>query len=124
MLNSVATGRRLALRAAAWQLLAALLVAALFLLRGLPQALAAALGAGAMLAGGLVAARLALGGGGGVLPAGAAMLRLVLGMLLKWLVVFAVLAVGIGAWKLPPLPLLAGLVAGLVAQVLAAASRR
>ncbi len=122
MLNSVATGRRLALRAAAWQLLAALLVAALFLLRGLPQALAAALGAGAMLAGGLVAARLALGGG--VLPAGAAMLRLVLGMLLKWLVVFAVLAVGIGAWKLPPLPLLAGLVAGLVAQVLAAASRR
>jgi len=121
-LNSVATGRRLALRAAAWQLLAALLVAVLFLLWGPSQALAAALGAGAMLAGGLAAARLAFGGG--VLPAGAAMLRLVMGLLVKWLVVFAVLAVGIGVWQLPPLPLVAGLVAGLVAQVLAAASRR
>jgi len=113
VLNSVATGRRLALRAAAWQLLAALLVAVLFLLWGLPQALAAALGAGAMLAGGLAAGRLAFGGG--VLPAGAAMLRLV---------VFAVVALGIGVWNLPPLPLVAGLVVALVAQVLAVASGR
>ncbi|SOD55849.1 hypothetical protein SAMN06296416_10846 [Pseudoxanthomonas wuyuanensis] len=122
MLNSVAVGRRLALRAAAYQLLAVGLVAALFLLRGLPQALAAALGGLAMLAGGLVAARLALGGG--VIPAGAAMLRLLAGVVLKWAVVFAVLLVGLGAWKLPPLPLMAGLLTGLAAQVLAAARRQ
>ncbi|WP_454828556.1 hypothetical protein [Pseudoxanthomonas wuyuanensis] len=122
MLNSVAVGRRLALRAAAYQLLAVGLVAALFLLRGLPQALAAALGGLAMLAGGLAAARLALGGG--VIPAGAAMLRLLAGMILKWAVVFAVLLVGLGAWKLPPLPLMTGLLTGLAAQVLAAARRQ
>ncbi|KAF1721800.1 hypothetical protein [Pseudoxanthomonas wuyuanensis] len=122
MLNSVAVGRRLALRAAAYQLLAVGLVAALFLLRGLPQALAAALGGLAMLAGGLVAARLALGGG--VIPAGAAMLRLLAGVVLKWAGVFAVLLVGLGAWKLPPLPLMAGLLTGLAAQVLAAARRQ
>lgn len=122
MLNSVATGRRLALRAAAWQLLAALLVAVLFLAWGVPQALAAAAGAGAMLAGGLAASRLAFGGG--VLPGAAAMWRLVLGLMVKWLVVFAVLALGIGVWNLPPLPLVAGLVVALVAQVLAVASGR
>lgn len=123
MLNSVAVGRRLALRAAAYQLLAVGLVAVLFLLlRGLPQALAAALGGLAMLAGGLAAARLALGGG--VIPAGAAMLRLLAGMILKWAVVFAVLLVGLGAWKLPPLPLMTGLLTGLAAQVLAAARRQ
>ena len=123
MLNSVAVGRRLALRAAAYQLLAVGLVAVLFLLlRGVPQALAAALGGLAMLAGGLVAARLALGGG--VIPGGVAMLRLLAGMILKWAVVFAVLLVGLGAWKLPPLPLMVGLITGLAAQVLAAARRQ
>lgn len=122
MLNSVAAGRRLVLRAAVWQLAAVLLVAVVFLLRGVPQALAAAVGGLAMVAGSLVAARLALGGG--VLGAGTAMLRLVAGVVMKWVVVFAVLLLGVGAWKLPPLPLMAGMLTGLVAQVLAAASRR
>ncbi|MEL1265387.1 hypothetical protein [Pseudoxanthomonas putridarboris] len=122
MLNSVAAGRRLVLRAAVWQLMAVLLVAAVFLLRGVPQALAAAVGGLAMVAGGLVAMRLALGGG--VLGAGTAMLRLMAGVMVKWVVVFAVLLLGVGVWKLPPLPLMAGVLTGLVAQVLAAASRR
>ena len=42
MLNSVAAGRRLVLRAAVWQTVAVLLVALLFLLRGVPHAAAAA----------------------------------------------------------------------------------
>ena len=121
MLNSVVAGRRLALRAAAIQLLVVALMAGLSLLWGLPHALAAALGGAAVVLGGLVAARIALGGG--VSGAGTAMTRLMLGMVLKWVVVIGVLLVGLGAWKLPPLPLLAGLLAGLVAQVLAVARR-
>ena len=116
MLNSVVAGQRKALRAAALQLLVVLLVAALFLLRGVPQALAAALGGVAMVLGGLAVARIALGGG--VVGAGTAMMRLLAGMVLKWAVVFGVLLVGLGAWKLPPLPLVAGLLTGLVAQAL------
>lgn len=111
----------MALRAAAIQLLVVALMAGLSLLWGLPHALAAALGGAAVVLGGLVAARIALGGG--VSGAGTAMTRLMLGMVLKWVVVIGVLLVGLGAWKLPPLPLLAGLLAGLVAQVLAVAKR-
>lgn len=116
MLNSVEAGQRKALRAAALQLLVVLLIAGLFLLWGVPQALAAALGGVAMVLGGLVAARIALGGG--VVGAGTALMRLLAGMVLKWAVVFGVLLVGLGAWKLPPLPLVAGLLTGLVAQAL------
>ena len=105
VLNSVATGQRNALRAAALQLLVVVLVAGLFLLWGVPHAL-----------GGVVVARIALGGG--VIGAGTAMMRLLAGMVLKWAVVFGVLLVGLGAWKLPPLPLVAGLLTGLVAQAL------
>lgn len=116
VLNSVATGQRNALRAAALQLLVVVLVAGLFLLWGVPHALAAALGGTAMVLGGVVVARIALGGG--VIGAGTAMMRLLAGMVLKWAVVFGVLLVGFGAWKLPPLPLVAGLLTGLVAQAL------
>lgn len=45
--------------------------------------------------------------------------RLLLGIAGKWLVVVAVLAVALGAWRLPPLPMLAGLVAGLLAYYVA-----
>ena len=116
MLNSVVAGQRKALRDAAFQLLVVLLVAGLFLFWGVPQALAAALGGVAMVLGGLLVARIALGGG--VVGAGTAMMRLLAGMVLKWAVVFGVLLVGLGAWKLPPLPLVAGLLTGLVAQAL------
>ena len=78
MLNSVAAGRRLVLRAAVWQTAAVLLVALLFLLRGVPQAVAAAVGGLAIVAGALLAAWLAFGGG--VLGAVSAVLRLVGGM--------------------------------------------
>ncbi|MEJ1097848.1 MULTISPECIES: ATP synthase subunit I [unclassified Pseudoxanthomonas] len=121
MLNSVAAGRRLALRAVVYQLAAVLLVALVFLIWGLPQALAAAVGGLAVVAGGLASARVAFGGG--VVPAGAAMLRLLVSVVLKWVVVFAVLLLGVGVCKLAPLPLMAGMITGLIAQMLAAARR-
>ena len=122
MLNSVATGRRLVLRAAVWQTGAVLLVALLFLLRGVPQALAAAVGGLAIVAGALLAAWMAFGGG--VLGAVSAMLRLVAGMVVKWVVVIGVLVIGAGLYKLPPLPLLAGVITGLMAQVLVVAGKQ
>lgn len=122
MLNSVAAGRRLVLRAAIWQMVAVLLVAMLFLVWGVPQAAAAATGGLAIVAGAVLAAWMALGGG--VLGATSAVMRLVAGMVVKWVVVIGVLALGVGLYKLPPLPLLAGVVAGLVAQVLAATSKQ
>ena len=122
MLNSVAAGRRLVMRAAIWQMVAVLLVAMLFLVWGVPQAAAAAIGGLAIVAGAVLAAWMALGGG--VLGATSAVMRLVAGMVVKWVVVIGVLALGVGLYKLPPLPLLAGVVAGLVAQVLAATSKQ
>lgn len=122
MLNSVAAGRRLVLRAAVWQAVAVLLVALLFLLWGVPQAVAAAVGGLAIVAGALLAAWMAFGGG--VLGAVSAVLRLAAGMVVKWVVVIGVLVVGAGLYKLPPLPLLAGVITGLVAQVLVATGKQ
>lgn len=122
MLNSVAAGRRLVLRAAVWQTGAVLLVALLFLPWGLPRAFAAVVGGLAIVVGALLAAWMAFGGG--VLGAVSAVLRLVAGMVVKWVVVIGVLVVGAGLYKLPPLPLLAGVITGLVAQVLVATGKQ
>jgi F0F1-type ATP synthase assembly protein I len=122
VLNSVAAGRRLVLRATAFQLGAVLLVAMAFLLWGKSQALAAAVGGLAMVAGGWFAARLAFGAG--VTGAGTAMVRLLAGMVIKWITVVVVLLLGIGVWKLPPLALLAGTLTGMAAQALAMARLR
>jgi len=72
--------------------------------------------------GALLAAWMAFGGG--VLGAVSAVLRLVAGMVVKWVVVIGVLVVGAGLYKLPPLPLLAGVITGLVAQVLVATGKQ
>ena len=122
MLNSVAAGRRLVLRAAVWQTGAVLLVALLFLPWGLPRAVAAVVGGLAIVVGALLAAWMAFGGS--VLGAVSAVLRLVAGMVVKWVVVIGVLVVGAGLYKLPPLPLLAGVITGLVAQVLVATGKQ
>ena len=113
MHDPVAAGRKTALRAIGHQAIAVLPVAAAWLLEGPRAALAAATGGAALVAGHLVATTLALGGG--IQPARVAFARLLLGIAGKWLVVVAVLAVALGAWRLPPLPMLAGLVAGLLA---------
>lgn len=122
MFNSVAAGRRLVLRATAFQLVVVLLVALVFLVWGKSQALAAAVGGLGMVAGGWVAARLAFGAG--TTGAGTAMLRLLAGLMVKWVTVVVVLVLGIGVWKLPPLALIAGTLAGMVALGLAMARLR
>ena len=87
-----------------------------FLVKGPAQALAALVGGASLVAGNALVARLALGG---VVPARVAFARLLLGTALKWLVAGAVFAVGVGAWRLPALPMLAGLAAGLLAYLAA-----
>ncbi len=122
MLNSVAAGRRQARRVIVWQAVATLLVGLACLWQGgMWPAAALAGGAAVMLAGGL-AARIALGGGIG--GAGTAVARLLAGMLAKWLVLVAVLALAVLALGLPPLPMLAAVAAALAAQVLAMALGR
>ena len=113
MHDPVAAGRQTALRAIGLQALVAVLVATAFLAQGPRAALAAAAGGAALVAGHLVVAAVALGGG--IVPARVAFARLLLGIAGKWLVVVAVVAVALEAWRLPPLPMLAGLVAGLLA---------
>jgi F0F1-type ATP synthase assembly protein I len=106
------------MRAVAIQAVVALLVALLVLAAAGPrQGLAAAAGGIAMLAGNGLAAAVALGGG--IQPAGAAFARLLLGTLGKWVVALVVVVVALGPLRLPPLPLLAGLAAGMLAYLLA-----
>jgi len=110
-------GRRAATRAVAVQAAVALFVAAGFLVAGPRQAMAAAAGGIAMLLAN--ALNLALALGGGIQPAGAAFARLLLGTLGKWVVAIVVVAVALGPFRLPPLPLLAGLAGGMLAYLLA-----
>ncbi len=116
MLNSAAAGRRLALRAAAYQLVVVALVALAFLLQGTTASLAALVGGSSVVAGSALAANVALGGG--VVPARVAFFRLALGTLLKWVVVVSIFAVASGVGRLPPLPMLAGLAVALIAYPL------
>lgn len=112
-MNSVAAGRRLALRAVGCQLVAVMLVALAFLLQGPGAALAAGVGGVGVVLGNALAARVALGGG--VVVAGAAFARLLAATLLKWLVAMTVLAIALAVWRLAPLPMLAGFATALVA---------
>ena len=111
------------MRAVAIQAAAAVLVALVALVAAGPrQGLSAALGGVAMLAGNALAVAVALGGG--IQPAGAAFARLLLGTLGKWVVALAVIVVALGPFRLPPLPLLAGLAAGMLAYLLALMNER
>ena len=117
MHDPVAAGRHSALRAIGFQAVVAVLLGGGFLAQGPPRALPAATGGAALVLGHLVVALVALGGG--IVPARLAFARLLLGIAGKWLVVVAILAVALGAWRLPPLPMLGGLVAGLLAYYVA-----
>lgn len=111
----------MAIRAVAWQAGAVAATALAFLAAGPRQALAAAVGGIAVMLGSWLSARLMLGGGIG--PAGAALVRWFVGLIAKWALVFAALGVGFGVWRLPPVPLLVGIVVALGAQVLASLQR-
>ncbi len=119
MLTSVAAGRRLAQRAIVWQAVAIAVTALAFLAKGGSWALAAALGGAAVAAGGWLSAVIALGGG--VNPSAGALARLLAGVVLKWVVVVAVLLLGVGMWRLPPVPMFVGVIVALFAQLLAMA---
>lgn len=112
MLNSLAAGRRSALRAVACQVVVGVLVSLAFLVQGPQSAVSAGIAGGSLALGSACAAVLALGG---VVSAQAAFARLVLGMLVKWCVVIAAFVVALGTWRLPPVPMLVGLVAGVLA---------
>jgi ATP synthase protein I len=116
LLNSLAAGRHLAMRIVIAQAVVAVIAGLAFSLQGLPAALAAF--AGALIvafATALLAARAfsALGGGG------ATFMRFLVGMILRWMVLIGGLALILVQWKLPPLPALAGLVAGYAVNVFA-----
>jgi len=114
--DPIAAGRRSALRAAAVQATVALLVALAFLAQGPAQALAAGIGGGALALGNALAAGVSLGG---IVPARIAFARLLLGTLLKWSVAIGIFAIALGVWRLPPLPMVVGLAAAMLAYLLA-----
>lgn len=109
MSHSLAVGRRLARKAAMFQLAAGVGVAMVAGLGwGMPQAAGAFTGAAAAAAGTFGMARLALGGG--IQPARVIYLRMLAGMLVKWLLVGVLLYLAIARARFPPLAVLAGLV--------------
>ncbi len=116
MHDPIAAGRRSALRATVVQVAVALLVALAFLMQGPVHALAAGIGGGALALGNALAAGVSLGG---IVQARVAFARLLLGTLLKWLVAIGIFAVASGVWRLPPLPMVVGLAAGMLAYLLA-----
>ena len=116
MLNSLASGRRLALRIMLLQLAVAVLAGLVFLALGRREALSAALGAGVVALGtALLSARFFSGLGG----AGVAFSRLLTGMLLKWIVIVGGLFTIMFHYKLPPLAAISGLAAAYAVYLLA-----
>ena len=118
MSHSLAVGRRLARKAAMFQLAAGVLAAAVAGPGwGTTHAVGAFAGAAAASAGTFGMARLALGGG--IQPARVVYARMLAGMLVKWLLVALVLWLAIARWRLPPLAVLAGLVLAMLVFPLA-----
>lgn len=115
MLNSLAAGRRLALRLVFGQLGVAVLVGFIFLIQGRRAALAAFASA---LMGALGSA---LMGARAFSPGGAmqALARLYLGMLVKWAVVLTGMYLVLARWHLPPVPAIAGLIMALLVHLFA-----
>lgn len=114
---------RLARKTALAQLLAGAVVAVLLgALYGLSAAAAAAIGALAIGLGTILMGRALLEAG--VSSATGALMRLVVGVFAKWVLVLVLCVLAIGVLKLPPLPLLAGLVVALAASAVAAIMRR
>ena len=109
MHDSMAAARRLALRAAILQAVVAAAVALVFAFEDSASALAAGSGGGAVVVGNALLALRSLSG-----PprgAGIALAQLLTGFVLKWIVVLGTLYLAFARWHLPPLPLLAGVVA-------------
>ena len=104
VLNSVATGRRLAFHIVLIQLLVAVSIALLFLPQGRNATLAAGMGGGAVVLGSLLLALRSFGRT--PMSANAVLLRMLVGMALKWVLFLAVLYLALVRFALPPIPLL------------------
>jgi F0F1-type ATP synthase assembly protein I len=120
VLNSLITGRRLALRIVLVQSLVAALLALAFLSQGACSAMAAGMGGGAVVLGSAALAMRAFT----VAPvsADAALLRMLGGMALKWLLLLVTLYLALVRFALPPVPLLVGAVVTTMAFLFAAKS--
>jgi ATP synthase protein I len=116
LLNSPASGRRLALRIMLLQLAVALLAGVVFLVGGRRDAVSAAMGGLVVVLGTAVMSARAFSGIG---SPGLALSRLVTGMFLKWIVIVGGLAVILFHYKLPPLAAVTGLVAAYAVHLLA-----
>lgn len=116
MLNSLASGRRLALRLLLWQLVVAVIVGLVFATQGRREAIAAAAGAAIVVAG---TALLSLRAFSQVSGAGMALGRLLTGMILKWMVIIGGMIAIMFQWKLPPLAAITGLAAAYAVNLLA-----
>ena len=116
MQNSIAAGRRLAVRVVLAQLGVTSLIAAGFLLAGWRHGLAALCGGGVVALGtALLALRLF---GPGPAGAGTVLARLVVGSVLKWGVIALGLYLALVKAALPGFPVLAGVIAALLPQLL------
>ncbi|HEV7123736.1 MAG TPA: ATP synthase subunit I [Rhodanobacter sp.] len=116
MLNSPASGRRLALRIMLLQLAVALLTGVVFLFSGRREAVSATMGGLLVVLGtALMSARVF----SGITSPGLALSRLLTGMFLKWIVIVGGLAVILFHYKLPPLAAVTGLVAAYAVHLLA-----
>jgi ATP synthase protein I len=116
LLNSLASGRRLALRITLLQLAVAASAGLAFLVLGHREAISAAAGATVVAIG---TALLSMRFFSGLSGAGVALSRLLTGMILRWIVVVGGLVVILVEFKLPPLAALTGLVAALAVYWLA-----
>lgn len=114
VLNSVAAGRRLARRATVYQAVAVCAAALASLAFGLESAFAVVVGGGAVTAGTALSAAWSLRGD--VVPSGVALSRMIGGLVLKSCLIFILFTVGLLLWRLPALPLLAGVLVALAAQ--------
>ena len=107
MFNSLASGRRLALRLLLWQLFAAFGVGLAFAATGWREAIAAAAGAFCVALGSaLFAMRLF----SQVSAAGMVLGRFLTGTVLKWMVIVGGMIIIMVKFKLPPLAAITGLV--------------
>ena len=91
------------------------IVAAAFLMQSWRSAAGAAAGGLAMVAGHALAAALSFGGG--IQPARLAFARLLLGVMGKWLVAMGIVVLALEVLRLPPLPIVVGLTAGVLAYL-------
>lgn len=115
MQNSIAAGRRLAIRVVVAQIVATTLLAAGFAWRGWDEALAVLAGGGVVVLGTAVLALRVFAGPPAT--AGTVLARMIVGNLLRWCVIGAGLYLAMVAAKLPGLPVLAGLIAALLPQL-------